>query len=669
MKNHKGTVPALLTLGLVLVGSLVTLGLSVLTNTNKIASNPRAATCSTVQCSTLLSGSTGSICYQSPDYYSGTCGATGCSGTTYSNGWHGGCTAGAEEVDECKTKGNGFCTPQQDCAGTTVPAYNQYCKDNNDSNYVCCKSGSPPAVTLTCPSEASLQNGSSNSECSSICGAIGYYGNGHSGTFQEIVGDKKYCCCNKSAANSGGGGDRCCLTKPKHKSCNGYNLISIYSESLSQYDIPLTSCDGDSAYGGTLNLCSPQNITPGCYDDAGKNVGSQGAVYDTSDPSYNPTLCKQKNYPTTSPYACCKPDGTTFQDCRESPCSKNGLAACAGGGGGVADTNPTCNDGSAASNHCIFGTSAQSKGPALCDGNSIRKDIQGCSPAPTFSGACSSYNGEVNKCTYFQNNGQKCAWDNSKQTCIDTSGSGGPSTGTVKCSNNQPATCIFSESSGATGPALCSTGLVEDNTTGCSVSSFSKCPDYSSIHTCAYFGRHGKGCQWDSSSGKCVATGPVFTDPNPPRSRADSGKCDTSSIHCPTAFLLGVPGRYYSKTTSIPPATLSYPAYYEGINCPGIQKTYAQINEYCIKTDTAAPVAAVPAVVPGPLVIDPSALSLGTPFTFTTQTSTELRCEIYDQIGCITYNNPELAKKGIIYIQTTIQNKKSCCPISLIPGL
>ena len=459
------------------------------------------------------------------------------------------------------------------------------------------------------------------------------------------------------------------MTKPKHKSCNGYNLISIYSESLSQYDIPLTSCDGDSAYGGTLNLCSPQNITPGCYDDAGKNVGSQGAVYDTSDPSYNPTLCKQKNYPTTSPYACCKPDGTTFQDCRESPCSKNGLAACAGGGGGVADTNPTCNDGSAASNHCIFGTSAQSKGPALCDGNSIRKDIQGCSPAPTFSGACSSYNGEVNKCTYFQNNGQKCAWDNSKQTCIDTSGSGGPSTGTVKCSNNQPATCIFSESSGATGPALCSTGLVEDNTTGCSVSSFSKCPDYSSIHTCAYFGRHGKGCQWDSSSGKCVATGPVFTDPNPPRSRADSGKCDTSSIHCPTAFLLGVPGRYYSKTTSIPPATLSYPAYYEDINCPGIQKTYAQINEYCIKTDTAAPVAAVPAVVPGPLVIDPSALSLGTPFTFTTQTSTELRCEIYDQIGCITYNNPELAKKGIIYIQTTIQNKKSCCPISLIPGL
>lgn len=43
MKNHKGFIPALLTLGLVLVGSLVTIGVSVLTNTNKIASNPRAS--------------------------------------------------------------------------------------------------------------------------------------------------------------------------------------------------------------------------------------------------------------------------------------------------------------------------------------------------------------------------------------------------------------------------------------------------------------------------------------------------------------------------------------------------------------------------------------------------------------------------------------------------
>ena len=43
MKNHKGVVATLLTLGLVLVGTLLTLGISYLTNTNKIASNLRAA--------------------------------------------------------------------------------------------------------------------------------------------------------------------------------------------------------------------------------------------------------------------------------------------------------------------------------------------------------------------------------------------------------------------------------------------------------------------------------------------------------------------------------------------------------------------------------------------------------------------------------------------------
>lgn len=42
MKNRKGSTAALLTLGLVLVGSFVTIGISYLTSTNKIASNPRA---------------------------------------------------------------------------------------------------------------------------------------------------------------------------------------------------------------------------------------------------------------------------------------------------------------------------------------------------------------------------------------------------------------------------------------------------------------------------------------------------------------------------------------------------------------------------------------------------------------------------------------------------
>ena len=72
MKNHKGTVPALLTLGLVLVGSLVTIGVSYLTNTNKIASNPKA-TCGAIQqlCSTVdLSYSVGYYYTSGGKYYS-----------------------------------------------------------------------------------------------------------------------------------------------------------------------------------------------------------------------------------------------------------------------------------------------------------------------------------------------------------------------------------------------------------------------------------------------------------------------------------------------------------------------------------------------------------------------------------------------------------------------
>ena len=48
MKNHKGTVPALLTLGLVIVGTIITLGTSLFINkTKNIASNPRADSCVT----------------------------------------------------------------------------------------------------------------------------------------------------------------------------------------------------------------------------------------------------------------------------------------------------------------------------------------------------------------------------------------------------------------------------------------------------------------------------------------------------------------------------------------------------------------------------------------------------------------------------------------------
>lgn len=498
MKNHKGAIPALLTLGLVIVGSLVTLGLSVLTNTNKIASNPRAATCSTVQCSTLLTGSTGSICYQSPDYYSGACGSTGCSGTTYSNGWHGGCTSG--EGDGA-TPCSGQCVSSSQCkpgSSLAVPADGWSDCSPTDEKVCCSNDGviTDAGVTLTCPANDSVrqQGSGSNTQCSDICGAVGYYGNDHNGTFQQTVGNTKYCCCNKSAANSGGGGDRCCLTKAKHKSCNGFDLISIYSESLSQYDIPLTSCDGDSAYGGTLNLCDPQDITPGCYDDDGNNVGSQGAVYDTSDPSYNPTLCKQKNYPTTSTYACCKSDGTTFQDCRETPCSKNGLTACAGGGS-TGDLRK-CPDGVTAA-ICTFGNGdSNSTGPGLC--GTATYNVKGCNPVPSNKN-CSDFNGP-DECLGAIVGGSSCTWIESTQTCapIGVEASG--------CLPGDTAECLFGPQTNSSGPALCSqSGQYVDRSINCKSNTFTgDCTIYN-VGQCNYWKSKNGSCTWDNLKG-CINT-------------------------------------------------------------------------------------------------------------------------------------------------------------------
>lgn len=92
MKNHKGVVATLLTLGLVLVGTLVTLGISYLTNTNKIASNPRAAedscdlpddSCWIVKC---INGKPGSLQY-SPSLCQYDIPTSSCSGgSPYSGG-------------------------------------------------------------------------------------------------------------------------------------------------------------------------------------------------------------------------------------------------------------------------------------------------------------------------------------------------------------------------------------------------------------------------------------------------------------------------------------------------------------------------------------------------------------------------------------------------------
>lgn len=68
MKNHKGEIATFLTLGLVLVGSLIALGTSLLVNKNNIASNPRAASPCTHRYSDACNGTKTTSCDKHNNY-------------------------------------------------------------------------------------------------------------------------------------------------------------------------------------------------------------------------------------------------------------------------------------------------------------------------------------------------------------------------------------------------------------------------------------------------------------------------------------------------------------------------------------------------------------------------------------------------------------------------
>src|SRR3989344_4140649 len=120
MKNHKGTVPALLTLGLVLVGTLVTLGSSFFVNkTKNIALNSRAATGVFHKCN-----------LDNPIYTIG--GYYICSGKNY---WYSNCT---NEITEGT---NSYCAEMNDSVIPTPTLSGVSCSgtgyrcDTNDCDY------------------------------------------------------------------------------------------------------------------------------------------------------------------------------------------------------------------------------------------------------------------------------------------------------------------------------------------------------------------------------------------------------------------------------------------------------------------------------------------------------------------------------------------------------
>lgn len=227
MKNHRGEIATLLTLGLVLVGTVVTIATSLIANNQKnIASNPRAATtyscCKVYETSSLCSG--GKRIVNMGNTYSSTCAANNlvdCASV-------GGPTASGASI--CPAAGAGGGT-----GGATLPAceYNLSlakveCGTNNYTSDGCkagtykCKGApavSPPPATIpfTC-STGSPQSGTSAETCSDICAPNNYV----SGS-QKVDGSTRNCCCSQGGGSSNAGEtitpDRLCC---RLYSCNQY---------------------------------------------------------------------------------------------------------------------------------------------------------------------------------------------------------------------------------------------------------------------------------------------------------------------------------------------------------------------------------------------------------------------------------------------------------------
>ncbi len=204
--NRKGEIATLLTLGLVVVGAVITLATSILTNNQKsIASNPKAATVNCVYSTTnLCTGECGSTCSSSQKC---TNGKYRCPGTS----------------DDSST-------------GPTSPSTNSPTP---------IKSPTPVAGSGgSCNSSTDKKSGdASKLTCENICGSYANYEAG--GKKQWVEGNTRYCCCGQAFLPEGED-DSCWIIK-----CElGKPQMLPYVDSLSAHGMPLSSCQGGSPYSG-----------------------------------------------------------------------------------------------------------------------------------------------------------------------------------------------------------------------------------------------------------------------------------------------------------------------------------------------------------------------------------------------------------------------------------
>lgn len=387
LKSRKGEIATLLTLGLVLVGGIVTLGISLLSNRqNNIAMNPKATgpNCSSSQCT----GST--KCYNVGDSLGG---STCCASGTNSN------------PNYAKLS---YATWGSSCSGpvSASPAVSPAA-----SPAVSPVISTSPAASFTCTT-GTPKSGLSSLSCDpGICGAGMYAGN------QAINGNTRYCCCKSPAASPSvspaaspavtgdidpstgqplpnGEINRCCFLFASSSACGNGKRLVYWGDKMQCTASPglgtvISAGHCESLGGASLKqpgdaLCmSDQDQTQPATDQ--KGYGSGGIYGPSSGDGFDLASCPDPQLP----FNCCVvdnycPGGTTryrWYGCTGQPCSNTKLS-----GKGL----PACPSGVNQSNQLVCGAPAGAS-PAVSGPPQVSPAVPGASPA--VSNACTQAGG------------------------------------------------------------------------------------------------------------------------------------------------------------------------------------------------------------------------------------------------------------------------------------
>ncbi len=236
---------------------------------------------------------------------------------------------------------SGFsCTSGTKQTGSTTKTCSDICLNNGYSTgkngvpnstasirNCCCSGTSSPAATAVpttpasgtgtdqgnCPSGSTKYD--TESGCADFCSS-------KSSTYvrnsQWTDSSGHHCCCTTvpdvGQTPDGNPDDACCLVKANKE---GQMCLTLYSPSLSQYGMPLSSCNGNPAYGGTLELCSKYG---GAQSGCDVQPVDTGSVEPTVDPGTDTGECYLKK--------------STGETCIEgySPAGQRGSQCCPSGG-------------------------------------------------------------------------------------------------------------------------------------------------------------------------------------------------------------------------------------------------------------------------------------------------------------------------------------------------